>query len=165
MTCLKYLSKCPCPRCLILKSRIPRMGSKSDTRDRLKLVRVDSESRRQKVELARKLLFEKGINVTSVRIKNLLDEQSLTPTRVCLNFIFLRNTGLTMVRTRFRRSFSNTASTSTKCSPQTFFMSLNWAFGRLFSLTFCASCMLLATEKFKNSTNGASWCNTIAQHS
>jgi hypothetical protein len=87
MTCLKYLSKCPCPRCLLLKSKIPRIGSKSDARDRLKLVRVDSESRRYAVESARRLLFVKGVNITSSRIKDILDGESLTPTRVC--FIFL----------------------------------------------------------------------------
>ena len=87
MTCLKYLSTCPCPRCLLLKSKIPGIGSKSDTRDRLKLVRVDSESRHHRVESARRLLFEKGVNITSTQIKNILDEESLTPTRVCFKFL------------------------------------------------------------------------------
>jgi hypothetical protein len=82
MTCLKYLSTCPCPRCLLLRSKIHRIGSKSDTRDRLRLIRVDSESRRDAVDSARRLLFEKGVNITSTRIKNILDEESLTATRV-----------------------------------------------------------------------------------
>ena len=80
MACLKYLSTCPCPRCLLHKSKISRIGSKSDTRDRLKLVRVDSDSRRDAVDSARRLLFEKGVNITSTRIKDILDGESLTPT-------------------------------------------------------------------------------------
>ena len=80
MTCLKYLLTCPCPQCLLLKSQIPRIGSKSDTKDRLKLVCVDSESRRKAVDSARKLLFEKGVNITSTRIKGILDRESLTAT-------------------------------------------------------------------------------------
>ena len=93
MTCLKYLSSCPCPRCLLLRTKISRIGSKSDTRDRLKLVRVDSETRRKRVDLARRLLFEKGVNITSTRIKDILEGGSLTLTRVCIKFgsLFLTN--------------------------------------------------------------------------
>ena len=93
MTCLKYLSSCPCPRCLLLRTKISRIGSKSDMRDRLKLVRVDSDTRRNTVDLARKLLFEKGVNITSTRIKDILEKGSLTLTRVCIKFgsLFLTN--------------------------------------------------------------------------
>jgi hypothetical protein len=86
MTCLKYLSTCPCPRCLLVKSKISKIGSKSDSRDRFKLIRVDSERRHNAVETARKLLFDKGVDITSDRIKYFLDKESLTPTRVCFNF-------------------------------------------------------------------------------
>jgi hypothetical protein len=82
MTCLKYLSTCPCLQCLALKSKIHRLGMKSDIRDRQKLVRVDSETRRNKVELARTLIFQKGLVITSDRIKDILDGGSLTLTRV-----------------------------------------------------------------------------------
>jgi hypothetical protein len=84
MSCLKYLSICPCPRCLVLKTKIHKLGMKSDTRDRQKLVRVDSETRRDVVELARKLLFQKGLAISSDRIKDILYEGSLTVTRVCV---------------------------------------------------------------------------------
>ncbi|KAJ3512102.1 hypothetical protein NLJ89_g3716 [Agrocybe chaxingu] len=81
MACLKYLSRCPCPRCLILKSKIPRLGSKSDNRDRKKLLRVDDTLRRNAIETARKLMFVQGINVTSVKIERILGPKSLVPTR------------------------------------------------------------------------------------
>jgi hypothetical protein len=55
---------------------------KSDIRDRQKLVRVDSETRRNKVELARTLIFQKGLVITSDRIKDILDGGSLTLTQV-----------------------------------------------------------------------------------
>jgi hypothetical protein len=61
---------------------------KSDTRDRQKLVRVDSETRRKKVEIAHTLIFQKGLVITSDRIKDILDGGALTLTRVCL-FLFL----------------------------------------------------------------------------
>ena len=82
MTCLRYLALCPCPRCLLLKSRISLISSKTDHQQRFKLMRVDSHARRVKIELARRLLFEQGVNITSKRIDTLLQSQSLVPTRV-----------------------------------------------------------------------------------
>jgi hypothetical protein len=82
MACLQYLSLCPCPRCLLLKSKIPLIGSKTDTKQRLSLARVDTKERRNTVEKARRLIFEKGVNITSSHIDDLLRPESLVPTRV-----------------------------------------------------------------------------------
>ena len=49
----------------------------------MKLIRVDSEGRRNAVDAARRLIFEKGVDVASDRLKYFLDGESLTPTRVC----------------------------------------------------------------------------------
>ncbi len=84
MACLRYLSLCPCPRCLLLKSRIPMIGSKRDTNQRISLMCVDSEDRRQKIELARRMMFEDGVNITSKKIEEILRPTSLIPTRVGL---------------------------------------------------------------------------------
>lgn len=82
MTCLKYLAQCPCPRCLILKSNIPRLGMEADKSARQKLVRADSKAIQDTVNRARQMIFEDGINITSVYIDRLLKPQSLVPTRV-----------------------------------------------------------------------------------
>ena len=82
MACLKYLARCPWPRCLILKSRIPLIGTKTDTKGRIKLARVDSEDRQRKIELVRRMMFEGGVNITSKRIEEFLGPTSLVPTRV-----------------------------------------------------------------------------------
>ena len=153
MTCLKYLSTCPCPRCLLHKSKISRIGSKSDTRDRLKLVRVDSDSRRDAVDSARRLLFEKGVNITSTRIKDILDGESLTPTRVCFKFM-LTFFSLISCRMPFPNGYSVITSIFIRCSLSISSMSLNLAFGKLLSHTFFESYMLMVMEKFKNLTNG-----------
>ena len=115
MTCLKYLSTCPCPRCLLENSKIHRIGSKSDTRDRLKLIRVDSESRRNAVDAARRLIFEKGIDVASDRLKYFLEGESLTPTRVCLK-VLVPFFSLILFRMPFRNGYIVMVSTSIKCS-------------------------------------------------
>lgn len=72
-----------CPRCLSPKSKITQVGSKMDMRNRVKLMRVDSEARRYDIEVARKMLFEKGINISSTKIDRILSPTSAVPTRVC----------------------------------------------------------------------------------
>jgi hypothetical protein len=68
---------------LILKSKIPLIGSKTDVKRRLNLTRVDCEEWQRDVEDARRLIFEKGINITSERVEKILRPESLVPTRVC----------------------------------------------------------------------------------
>src|SRR5438445_298165 len=79
MSCLRYLALCPCPWCLLLKSKISLIGSKTDTKMHVILVRKDSKA---KVEKAQQLIFEKGIAITSKKIEEMLQPQSLTPTQV-----------------------------------------------------------------------------------
>jgi hypothetical protein len=88
MTCLKFLAQCPCPRCLILKSKTPRLGMKADMRDRVKLERVDNERIHRDIDLVRKWLFVDGTSMTSVAIERILQPTSLVPTRVGLSFRF-----------------------------------------------------------------------------
>ena len=55
--------------------------------NRVQLKRVDSEARRYDIEVARKMLFEKGINISSVKIERVLGPTSGVPTCVCILFI------------------------------------------------------------------------------
>ncbi|RPD53254.1 hypothetical protein L226DRAFT_548591 [Lentinus tigrinus ALCF2SS1-7] len=80
-TCLKYLAKCPCPRCYIDKEKIPEMGVLNDLHRRNK-VREDNTDIQARIRLARKWIFEDGVPLTSVWLKRTLDPMSLTPTRV-----------------------------------------------------------------------------------
>ena len=84
MACLKYLAQCPCPRCLLLKSKISLIGTKCDAQARVKLVCIDDDRQRWDVELVRKWIFENGISLTSVAVDQILGPKSLTPTCVCL---------------------------------------------------------------------------------
>ena len=51
---------------------------------------MDSAARRFDIELVRRLLFEKGINITSVYIAQILEGTSGVPTRVCIRVYFAR---------------------------------------------------------------------------
>ena len=53
-------------------------------RNRVRLERVDNEGRRYDIEVAREMLFEKGINISSVKIDRVLGPTSAVPTRVCI---------------------------------------------------------------------------------
>ena len=79
-----------CPRCLSLKSKITQVGSKMDMRNRVKLERVDTEARSYDIEVVRKMLFEKGINISSVYIDRVLSPTSAVPTRVCVHYYITR---------------------------------------------------------------------------
>lgn len=65
-----------------LKSKIALVGSKTDMNNRLKLARVDNATRRFDIEVVRKMLFEKGVNITSIKIDRILGPISAVPTRV-----------------------------------------------------------------------------------
>ena len=83
MTCLKYLSFCPCPRCFVSKPKLHLLGSASDSRVRQNHRRLDSQFRRQRVERARHAIYVDGVNTSSSRIDDILGDRSLVPTRVC----------------------------------------------------------------------------------
>jgi hypothetical protein len=53
-----------------------------DMRNRVKHARIDNDARRFDIEVVREMLFEKGINITSVKIDWILGPTSAVPTRV-----------------------------------------------------------------------------------
>lgn len=150
MACLRFLSRCPCPRCLILKSCIPMIGTKTNTKQRMKLTRVDSEDRQDTIELVRKMMFEGGVNITSVRIENLLKPTSLVPTWVCIHMFYQTLVGLIISsRTRSRKSYLSMGSTSMRCLYRICSTSSSWVCGRPYSLIYFESCMHVGKTKFR----------------
>src|SRR5258705_204202 len=84
LICQRYFFLIPILRIskLRLKSRIPMIGTKTDAKQRTNLARVDSQDRRNKIELVRRMMFEGGVNITSERIETFMRPTSLVPTRV-----------------------------------------------------------------------------------
>jgi hypothetical protein len=85
--CIKYFAKCLCPRCLVEKEDVHKMGSKLDLKNRVTMMRIDDDHRRGKVNRVREWIYEKGMVLTSTFIKNQLGPESLVPIRVSI-FIF-----------------------------------------------------------------------------
>jgi hypothetical protein len=89
MACVRILlasirdkGHCPCPRCLIPLSRVQNMGMRQDMTQRKTLARVDDEDRRQKIDCARKIIYEKNYAVDTENVETLLQPESLVPTSV-----------------------------------------------------------------------------------
>jgi len=78
---IKFLAEHPCATCLTTKKDVPDMGSRRDEQRR-RTLRIDDNIRRQKIELTRTFIFEKGYPVGHDAINNILDSQSLVPVRV-----------------------------------------------------------------------------------
>ena len=86
---IRNLGRCPCPRCLIPLDHVANMGMRRDMAQRKTLARIDNVKRRNRVEMARKMIYEKGYVVDSRAVEVLLQEDSLVPTAVRA-FSFLR---------------------------------------------------------------------------
>ena len=82
LACIKYLSHYPCPRCLVWKNEISALGMELNQHQCETQKQTDTQMRRRKVERVRKWVYESGMTITSVLIKQLLGPQSLTPTQV-----------------------------------------------------------------------------------
>ena len=75
----------PCSRCTVRKEDIFKIGREEDRRARDELRRVDTVERRERVDQARKNLYEGGYALGGDYVNGLLKEDSLVPTKVgCL---------------------------------------------------------------------------------
>ncbi|KZT12196.1 uncharacterized protein LAESUDRAFT_754689 [Laetiporus sulphureus 93-53] len=80
IACIRYLARCPCPRCLILKNDIAQMGSEVEMHRRAH-ARTDNSSMHGIIERTRAWVFQKGIALNSKTISHLLNPKSLVTTR------------------------------------------------------------------------------------
>ncbi|THV02869.1 hypothetical protein K435DRAFT_962835 [Dendrothele bispora CBS 962.96] len=81
IACMKFLGEFLCPRCRIPFQDIDLLGLKRDEENRRKLRRLLTEQHINKVENARRAIFESGYGVESEAVKRMLDSESLTPIR------------------------------------------------------------------------------------
>ncbi|KIJ27116.1 hypothetical protein M422DRAFT_785011 [Sphaerobolus stellatus SS14] len=74
------LSGCPCPRCLVKKADVGNLGMKFDMNTRSDKMRTDTEECRDKVDEARKFMYDDGYVVDSDPVDKLLKTNSMVPT-------------------------------------------------------------------------------------
>ncbi|KZT71629.1 hypothetical protein DAEQUDRAFT_665724 [Daedalea quercina L-15889] len=80
LACLRFLGRCPCPRCYITKNDIFGMGSTADNQLRQN-IRVDGQRLHSIIARIRSWVFKKGYNLASKLISRLLDPISILPRR------------------------------------------------------------------------------------
>ena len=81
---IRNLGRCPCPRCLIPLNQIHNLAKPRDMARRITGSRVDSVMRRTRVSAARRLIYEKNMQVGCAAVEDLLYETSLVPTSVSM---------------------------------------------------------------------------------
>jgi hypothetical protein len=98
LACIKYLGNYPCPRCLISKADISKLGTKHDRKLRDLKERVDDEIQQSKIRLVRDWIYKGGSGIVSAAVERILGPKSLIPTHVSLPFSFRIKTLLTESR-------------------------------------------------------------------
>lgn len=73
---------CPCPRCLMPLNKVHNLGTATDMKQRQTLARVDNEDRRNKVQTARSIIYERGYAVKNDASEAILKDESLVATKV-----------------------------------------------------------------------------------
>ncbi|CAK5269508.1 unnamed protein product [Mycena citricolor] len=77
---IRNLGSCPCPRCLISKSKLDQLGTVHDEKARTQSERIDSEVRQTWISRARTWIYRQALKVKSKRVEGLLSGQSWCPT-------------------------------------------------------------------------------------
>ncbi|KAH6886502.1 hypothetical protein BKA70DRAFT_1123239 [Coprinopsis sp. MPI-PUGE-AT-0042] len=72
LACIKYLGACPCPKCLVRKSKIPLIGWDRDMSFREKNPRVMNSTTQEAVEEVRRLIFENGVALSNKNFDEIL---------------------------------------------------------------------------------------------
>jgi hypothetical protein len=143
---------CPCPRCLIPKPKLDRVGHLADAKARTNQAR-SYQSVRGLVEMARNAIYDQGVPINGARVQRLLKPTSSVPTLVSLGlFIQVLLLTISSVPIRFRmRLLRNLVASSIyrECSSSTSCTRSSSGCGRPFSpISFAFSMPRLPAENW-----------------
>ena len=79
---IRDLGMFPCPRCLVPKDEIYKIGTDVDRCRREESQRTDSIERQDRIKQARKNLYENGYALSAECVDGMLKDGSLVPTKV-----------------------------------------------------------------------------------
>ena len=82
LVCIKYLGNFLCPRCLISKADISKLGTKRDRKLCDLKERVDDEIQRSRIWLVRDWIYKGGTGIISAAVERILSPKSLIPTHI-----------------------------------------------------------------------------------
>ena len=81
---IRNFGGCPCPRCLIPKTKLQDVAKEGDMLQRTVLAWRDTIERREKISAARRLIYEEQYVVDTPQVEALLKPEALVPTVVCI---------------------------------------------------------------------------------
>lgn len=132
---LKNMGEYPCASCETPLKYIHMLGTTADGQRRAHK-RIDNEDKQDKIENARRWIFESGYRVDSSRVKECLGPHSLIPTRVSCKLSGFALKLLTVSLSRMLSHLSrNTVLIFTTCSRRISCMNSNSVYGRESSYT------------------------------
>ena len=82
LACVKFLGTCLCPRCLVTKDKICKLGTKLDLWVRDKKACVNDRAHQLSIENVHKAIFDFGCSIASKAVEGVIGAKSLVPTRV-----------------------------------------------------------------------------------
>jgi hypothetical protein len=88
LAALREKGLCPCPRCLVKKDELDKLGQVRDSRGRISGARIFNMDW---ITRARHFIYHVGFPVRSVGIERMLKPTSLIPTLVCAMFLPARS--------------------------------------------------------------------------
>ncbi|KZT63977.1 hypothetical protein DAEQUDRAFT_815297 [Daedalea quercina L-15889] len=91
LACIRFLGRCPCPRCLVEKANILKTGWSGDQPSPTDL-RTDSSTLRSIISRVRRWIFERGYTLASKAISTIMDPISVLPTQSAFS-VRLADTG------------------------------------------------------------------------
>ena len=98
----------PCPRCLVSKEDIRKLGLSSDRRQRRTNSRVDDLYRQSKITSARRIIYEENYRINSAAVERILKEESLVPNLVGRSFLSAyRINSVATIKNAFSERLSN----------------------------------------------------------
>ncbi|EUC58746.1 hypothetical protein RSOL_274000 [Rhizoctonia solani AG-3 Rhs1AP] len=81
LSTIRNMGRCACPRCLMPKMKFKLVGQHNDIKYRAHHPRVDDQDRRNRTDSAWNLIYSKGKKLGSKFVEQLLEPQSLVPTK------------------------------------------------------------------------------------
>lgn len=126
--------ECPCPRCLVRKPDIPKLGMVSDLRNRVNNAREDIDTYWYDPKQARHFIYNRGFKLDGAPIERMLKPRSLVATEVNIKSLsYRKGTNNSISRTHSLLHFRNMALTCLKCFVSTFYTKSSLGYSKMYS--------------------------------
>jgi hypothetical protein len=107
LACIKYLGNYPCPRCLISKADISKLGTKRDRKVRNSKECMDNENQQSKIQLVQDWIYKGGSGIVSAAVERILGPKSLIQMHVSFTLLVLNHNFLTKSRMLSRSDYQH----------------------------------------------------------